>query len=56
MLEARCFWWIFETDLPKMLPTYSNTRMGRHIGAAKVDLVLTVKVISVANRRVRKEL
>ena len=56
MLATRDFWWNLETDLPKKLPTYNNARMERHFGAAKVGLVLTVKVISAANRRVRKEL
>ena len=56
MLETRCFWWILETDLPIKLPTYNNARMERHFGAAKVGLVLTVKVISAVNRRARKEL
>ena len=56
MLKIRCFWWILETGLPKKLPTYSNARMERRNGAAEAGLVLTVKVISATNRRVRKEL
>ena len=56
MLATRGFWWILETDLPKMLPSCNNARMERHIGAAEAGLVLTVKVLSATSRRVRKEL